>query len=133
MSSATKSANVANGADTAFANISASQQEVMESFMEVSQAIFNGLVAYNKELTNFVAGRVVTDLDLQQRLLECRSVEDVVAIQSEFLETTVSQYSGEAQKLATIGADVVKEDLEAISRHMKPSPSPRKAARKQSA
>lgn len=128
-----KSKSSENGMDDALANVSATQREAAESFMEISQAIFNGGVAYNQELSNFMAGRVVSDLELQQQLVGCQSIEDVMKLQSEFLETALQQYSDEAQKLATISADVIREDLEAIGRHIKLDSKCVREERKQSA
>lgn len=133
MPSTAKSTGAAKASENAFVNVSANQQEAMDGFMEMSQAIFNGLVEYNKELTNFIAGRVVTDLELQQRLFDCKSVEDVTKLQGEFVETAMSQYSEEAQKLAKMGADVIKKDLEAVGRHVKPMSTGRNTDRKRSA
>jgi len=128
MSNAAKTVSANGAPDTAFAHASARQQDAIDGFMEISQSIFNGLVAYNKELTSFVAGRVVTDLDLQRRFFECRSVDELISLQSDFVENAVNQYAAEADRLTAIGARVVREDLNVIERKKSSG-----AARKKSA
>lgn len=116
-----------------FAQVSTTQKEAVESFLEMSQTIFDGIVVYNQELTNFFAGRIVKDIETQQQLLSCESIGDVMKLQSGFLETALSQYSDEAAKLAEIGTNVVKEDFDPVAQHLKAPRKESKRALKQSA
>ena len=60
-----------------------------------------------KEDAEFVAERIRQDIDTQVELMRCRTLDEVLEVQSRFVNTAMDQYSAEATKLAQIGAEMI--------------------------
>ena len=65
-----------------------------------------------KEIAGFVSERIRQDLQTQQELLACRTLDDVREVQSRFMQSTIDQYSAEASKLMRLGAEIATRSLE---------------------
>jgi hypothetical protein len=73
----------------------------------VGTAVFAGLTKAQREIAEFVSERIRQDLESQTQLLRCRTLEEVLDVQSRFLSTAMDQYAAEASRLARIGAEIM--------------------------
>ena len=83
-------------------------EEVLHMFEAAGTAVFGGLTKAQREIAKFVAERIRQDLESQTELMRCRSLDDVLDVQSRFLNTAMDQYSAEATRLAQIGAEMIE-------------------------
>ena len=82
-------------------------EEGLRLFEDAGTAVFTGLSRAQKEIADFVAERIRQDLDSQMELMRCRTLDEVLDVQSRFVNTAMDQYSAEATKLARIGAGMI--------------------------
>jgi uncharacterized protein Yka (UPF0111/DUF47 family) len=72
------------------------QQQAVDSIERASASMLTGATEMQKEIAGFVSERIRQDLETQQELLSCRTLEEVGEVQSRFFRTTLDQYSAEA-------------------------------------
>ena len=81
------------------------QQQAVESVERASASMLTGVTEMQKEVAGFVSGRIRQDLETQQELLRCRTLDEVREVQSRFFRTTLDQYSAEATKLMQLSTE----------------------------
>lgn len=60
----------------------------------------------NHELFNFMNQRLQQDFEMPTRLAECHSPSEFYEMQAKFIEKLATDYTGEAQKISKLIADV---------------------------
>ena len=98
--------------DALIDQLTASQQEALETIETAGQAVFEGLSRVQHEITEFVAERIRQDMEAQQDFLRCRTIDDVRRVQTEFFRTAMDQYSAEANKLMKLSGEIAVRTLE---------------------
>ena len=88
------------------------QQQAVASVERSTGSMLTGLTEMQKEVAEFVSERIRQDLETQQELLRCRTLDDVREVQSRFLRTTLEQYSAEATKLMQLSTEVFARSLD---------------------
>jgi hypothetical protein len=61
--------------------------------------MFDGLTQAQAQITEFISERIRKDLEAQTKLLGCRSLEDVRAVQTDFFKQAMQEYSGVAARI----------------------------------
>ena len=84
----------------------------METAAQAYQAWFRSMMAMNSEATKFFTRRLQQDAQLPMTIVQCRSPQDVVQKQMEFLKTMANDYSGQAEKVG----EIMSEGFHAIDR-----------------
>jgi len=82
------------------------QQQAVESMERVGATLFTSVVEMQKEVAGFVSGRIRQDLETQQELLRCRTLDELRAVQGRFFRSTLDQYSAEATRLMQLSTEV---------------------------
>ena len=96
----------------------------METAAQAYQAWFRSMMAMNSEATKFFTRRLQQDAQLPMTIVQCRSPQDVVQKQMEFLKTMANDYSNQAEKMG----EIMSEGFHAIDRPATLSwPGPEKA------
>ena len=85
----------------------------IESLFDVNQKFSKTMLACNNELMTFGRDRLKEDLDLPQKLAECKSPQDVMSVYLGFYQKALKQYTDEAGNLTKIYKDMTAEPLEA--------------------
>jgi hypothetical protein len=88
------------------------QRQAVASMERSTGSMLTGLTEMQKEIAEFVSERIRQDLETQQDLLRCRTLDDVREVQSRFFRTTLDQYSTEATKLMQLSAEVFTRSLD---------------------
>ena len=88
------------------------QQQAVESMERASASMLTGVTEMQKEIAGFVSERIRQDLETQQELLRCRTLDEVREVQSRFFRTTLDQYSAEATKLMQLSTEVFTRSLD---------------------
>ena len=88
------------------------QQQAVASMERSTGSMLTGLTEMQKEVAEFVSERIRQDLETQQELLRCRTLDDVREVQSRFFRTTIDQYSAEATKLMQLSTEVFTRSLD---------------------
>lgn len=94
--------------------------EAAHELIHISSDIVAGWSKYQNEILSFYSKRVLEDLELQQKLLACKSVHEIWTLQRSFFEQSSKQYSDEMQKLTTIAQQIIPTELTGISNHVNP-------------
>ncbi|MFC3615875.1 phasin family protein [Lutimaribacter marinistellae] len=55
------------------------------------------------EVMSFAADRMKQDMEFQQKLLQCRDMQELQQVQSRFWQEAIEQYRGEMERLAEMG------------------------------
>jgi len=82
-------------------------EEGLRLIEDAGTAVVTGLGRAQKEIADFVAERIRQDLESQVELMRCRTLDEVLDVQSRFVNRALDQYSAEATKLARIGAEMI--------------------------
>jgi hypothetical protein len=82
-------------------------EEDVRLFENAGTAVLAGLSKAQKEIAEFVAERIRQDIDSQVELMRCRTLDEVLDVQSRFVNTAMDQYAAEASRLARIGAEMI--------------------------
>lgn len=93
---------------------------------EISGRVFEQVSRANSEFMGFINRRVNEDLAMSQKLIECRSVPDMMSACSEYFQTAQQQYQSELQyftrlnqKLAEEATSVVKSRVEEVGQELR--------------
>ena len=81
--------------------------EALQMFESAVSAVFAGLTKAQREIAEFVAERIRQDLESQTQFLRCRTLDEVLEVQSRFLNKAMDQYAAEASRLAQIGVEMI--------------------------
>ncbi len=84
----------------------------METAAQAYQAWFRSMMAVNTETTKFLTRRLQKDAQLPMTIIQCRSPQDLVQTQMEFLKTMAEDYSVQAEKVG----EIMSESFHAIDR-----------------
>jgi hypothetical protein len=68
----------------------------------VSMVGMAGWVEMMKESSQFFSERLEKDLEAQRELLNCRSLEDVLRVQSKFCKNALEQYTAEFKRVTEL-------------------------------
>jgi hypothetical protein len=110
--SSERASDVASVQDKLIDEMTASQQEALETVESASRAMFDGMARVQHELADFVAERIRQDMETQQEFLRCRTLDDVRQVQTRFFRTAFDQYAAEANKLLKLGSELAARSLE---------------------
>ncbi|CAN5619581.1 hypothetical protein BH23PSE1_BH23PSE1_11860 [soil metagenome] len=88
------------------------QQDAIETMEAAGSAAIEGAVRFQREMADFVTDRIRHDMDMQRRLLLCRSLDDLRSMQASFIQTAMSQYSSEATRLMRLGSAVLARTVD---------------------
>jgi hypothetical protein len=98
--------------DAAIDNVTALQQEAVETVEHAGATLFEGVGRVQQEIAQFVSTRVREDLETQQQILRCRSLDDLREVQFRFVKTAMDQYSAETARLMKLGSEIMVRSVE---------------------
>jgi hypothetical protein len=98
--------------DAVIDNVTALQQEAVETVEHAGATLLEGVGRVQQEIAQFVSTRVREDLETQQQLLRCRSLDDLREVQFRFVKTAMDQYSAETARLMKLGSEMLSRSLE---------------------
>jgi hypothetical protein len=98
--------------DAAIDNVTALQQEAVETVEHAGATLFEGVGRVQQEIAQFVSTRVREDLETQQQILRCRSLDDLREVQFRFVKTAMDQYSAETARLMKLGSEIMARSVE---------------------
>ena len=91
-----------------FTGLSNLNEDLLESYLLASQKFFDNAFAFNEELMRFVGHRLEKDMNAFQALSQCKSGDEVVSLQTDFIRTTAEDYQTEVAKLVEQGTEALK-------------------------
>lgn len=84
---------------------------LLSTCLSANQAALEGAIDLSKEMMGFVTQRLNADVEAIQALSQCRSMEEAVSLQSEFVKTAADAYMEKVpqltEKAAQTGAAVL--------------------------
>ncbi|MCF8468577.1 MAG: phasin family protein [Sneathiella sp.] len=86
----------------------------IESLFGMNQKFCKTMMVCNEELITFGRNRLKEDLDVPQKLAECKSPQDVMNVYLGFYQTALKQYTDEASHLTKICTEMNAESLEPV-------------------
>lgn len=90
--------------------------KAVEKIPEATQAAFRGLCQCQAEAAQLVSRRARACLELPATLASCRSVPEVVRVQSGFVQTFWSDWLDAAQRVTAVWAEALRPQAIAASR-----------------
>jgi len=80
----------------------------LNAFVRSSEALGNGLAALGEEFVAFGSARMRTQFENSETLLNCNDVEDVFALQCDYVNKVAEQYAQETGKVMGIMAQMTR-------------------------
>ena len=91
----------------------------METLFGMNQKIYKTMVACNDEWINFGRARLKEDLDIPQKLADCKCPQDVFGVYVNFYQRAVKQYATEASSLTKICSELATVQPEDVKQSAK--------------
>ncbi len=76
----------------------------------------SGWVEVMTESTRFAAERFRKDLATQQALLNCKSVDEILRVQSEFYRNAIEQYTSELNRLGKMMSKATAQSMDEMTK-----------------
>jgi hypothetical protein len=111
-SSAAEDEALASPADAVIDSVTVSQQQALQTMESAGAAMFEGVARVQREIADFVSERIRQDMETQQELLRCKSLDEVRVLQARFFKTAMDQYSAEATRLMRLGGELMARSMD---------------------
>ena len=87
---------------------------VAATMMAVNPVATKAWMDIMSESTGFVMDRLQRDLDTQKAMMACKSPEELMQVQLEFIKTAMEQYSDEAARLFKMMSKAAEDAIEDV-------------------
>lgn len=91
---------------------------MIAAMTELNGRVIEQMTRANNEWLGFVNRRLSEDMAASQRLMECKTIQDLFAAYSDFLQRAQQQYQAEFQHFARLNQKLADETASVISSHM---------------
>ncbi len=91
---------------------------MMAALTELNGRFIEQVSKANNEWLGFINRRLNEDIAASQRLMECRTLQDVFAAYSEFIQRAQQQYQAEFQHFARLNQKLANETATVLNSHM---------------
>jgi hypothetical protein len=94
------------------------QRPAFTAVAEANTRLYESIAAANSEWASFVNRRLKEDLAMPQQLAECRTMQDLFRVYTQFFQNACSQYQlglGEMTKLSQSMAETALQTLQSRS------------------
>ncbi len=91
---------------------------MMAALSELNGRFIEQVSKANNEWLGFINRRLNEDIAASQRLMECRTLQDVFAAYSDFIQRAQQQYQAEFQHFARLNQKLANETATVINSHM---------------
>lgn len=81
----------------------------VEAMAGMNQKFYKMMMSCNEEIMTFGRNRLKEDLDMPQKLAECKSPQEMMGVYLGFYQTAVKQYTDEAGELTRICTEMSAE------------------------
>ena len=85
---------------------------IAAAMMVVNPVAAKAWMDFMSESAQFVVDRLQQDLDTQKAMLECKSPDELIRIQTEFVIKAMAQYSEEATRMAKMISKATRDVIE---------------------
>jgi hypothetical protein len=86
----------------------------VEAYFDINQKFYRMMTSCNDELMSFGRNRLKEDLDMPQKLAECKTPQDVMNVYFGFYQTALKQYADEAGELTRICTEMTSSAPESF-------------------
>lgn len=76
------------------------------SMNRIGSTMFTGWTDFGAEFMTFLANRIQEDVKTQQRMLQCKDMQELAKIQSEFVQRALDQYAAETGRMIDLGQNM---------------------------
>lgn len=104
--------DLGSAADTVIDTVTAGQQQALQSFESASVAMLASVARVQREVADFVSERIRQDVETQQALLRCKSLDEFRDVQAQFFRLAVDQYARGASRMMKIGGETMQRSFE---------------------
>lgn len=91
---------------------------MIAAMTELNGRLIEQMTRANNEWLGFVNRRLSEDMAASQRLMECKTVQDLFAAYSDFFQRAQQQYQAEFQHFARLNQKLADETASVIQSHM---------------
>lgn len=91
---------------------------MMAAISELNGRFIEQVSKANNEWLGFINRRLSEDIAASQRLMECKTLQDVVAAYSEFFQRAQAQYQAEFQYFSRLNQKLADETATVINNHI---------------
>ena len=91
---------------------------MMNAWTELNGKLIDQATKANNEWIGFLGRRMNEDMALSKRFMECKSLQDVIALYAEFFQRAQKQYQDEFQNLARFNQQFADETASVMRAHL---------------
>ena len=81
----------------------------LTAMAQVNSKVCDNITAWNKEWVTFVNRRIQEDFSLPQQLAGCRSMQDMQAVYTRFVQNAVAHYNAEYEQWGKLNQSLIGE------------------------
>jgi len=96
--------------------LSATGEQSFAAMTHINARLLQAVVRYNTEVLDFVRHRLKRDMQMSEKLANCKSVGEVIETVDDFYRTAFTEYSEETAALMKLGADVTSTTMDEVGR-----------------
>ena len=86
----------------------------LTAMAQMNGKVYDGIAAMNKNWITFVNRRLKQDLSMPQQLAECKTVQDVYGVYTEFVQTAVADYQAGFEQIAKLSKTLAEDTVQAV-------------------
>jgi hypothetical protein len=94
----------------------ASVLDMLEAQMQAQQAFLNGMTRCAREVGDFMQTRMNENVATVQGLGRCKSVGEMIELETEYMQKAAAQYFQEASRLMDLATDTTLSGLNCLDR-----------------
>jgi len=86
----------------------------LAAMAQVNGKVYDNIATMNAHWTAFVNRRLKEDLGMPKQLADCKTVQEMYGVYTNFFQTAVSDYQSEFEQMSKLGRSLADETLQAI-------------------
>jgi len=90
------------------------QRPALAAMAQLNSRLYANLAAANQEWASFVGRRLKEDFAVPQQLAECRTIEDLYRVYSEFFQNAYSQYQSGLEQMTRLGKSLAETTFHSL-------------------
>lgn len=83
----------------------------VQTAANANQTWIRGVGACNAEATRFIGRRLAKDFGVSSELASCQTPTDILEVQASFIQTMISDYAEEAQRISSIVIETLAKEF----------------------
>jgi Phasin protein len=90
------------------------QRPAFAAMAEANTRLYESIATANREWTSFVNQRLKEDLAMPQQIADCKSLQDLYRVYTQFFQNACSQYQSGLEQLTKLSQSITETALQTL-------------------